>query len=134
MADLTPLLRQLDRRVDAVGRRFADNLERELHTKSPKVTGELDQSQTVTYKRTPNLVTWTAEATAKYAKFVARGTRPHVIRPRVKKALRFTKGGAIIFATKVNHPGTRANRWWDDTLTDYRQALSRAWRETEHIR
>lgn len=34
------------------------------------------------------------------------GTPPHVIVPRRKQALRFTSGGRVIFATKVNHPGT----------------------------
>lgn len=37
------------------------------------------------------------------------GTPRHVIRPRRKRALRFTSGGAVIFARRVNHPGTRAN-------------------------
>lgn len=135
MADLSSLNRALDRRVDAVGAKFADALERELKRESPRKTGRLERSQTVTYKRTLNTVTWTAEAKAKYAAFVARGTRPHVIRPRVKKVLRFVgRGGAIVFAASVNHPGTKPDRWWDDTITDYRQLLSRVWRETENIR
>jgi len=58
-----------------------------------------------------------------YAAFVERGTRPHIIRPRTKKALAWggprTLGGrlrvkngvtasATNFATVVHHPGTRA--------------------------
>jgi hypothetical protein len=34
------------------------------------------------------------------------GTRPHVIRARRKKALRFMINGQVVFRTKVNHPGT----------------------------
>ena len=38
--------------------------------------------------------------------WLLKGTRPHVIMPRKAKALRFTVGGEVVFATKVNHPGT----------------------------
>lgn len=41
-----------------------------------------------------------------YAPYVEWDTRPHEIRPRRAKALRFMVGGQIIFAQKVNHPGT----------------------------
>jgi hypothetical protein len=41
--------------------------------------------------------------------FVLRGTRPHIIRPRRAKALRFEVGGGVVFAKVVRHPGTRAN-------------------------
>jgi hypothetical protein len=34
------------------------------------------------------------------------GARPHVIRPRRAKALRFVIGGRVVFARKVNHPGS----------------------------
>lgn len=135
MADLTPLQKALDRRVDALGVRFRDSLQKELRQDSPRKTGVLERSQTVDYKRTPNTITWTAKAEAPYALFVARGTRPHVILPRRARVLRFvTRTSGVVFARRVNHPGTRANRWWDDTLTDYRQLLSRVWRETENIR
>jgi HK97 gp10 family phage protein len=62
----------------------------------------------------------TIEAQAAYAGFVERGTRPHIIRPRNAKALRFAataagqrlsgsarRGAAVIFARIVHHPGTR---------------------------
>lgn len=40
--------------------------------------------------------------------YMEEGTAPHVIRPKNKKALRFTVGGSTIFAKKVNHPGIKA--------------------------
>ncbi len=43
----------------------------------------------------------------KYAPFVEFGTRPHVIKPRRKKALRFVIDGKEVFAMKVNHPGSK---------------------------
>ncbi|MFD8774471.1 hypothetical protein [Streptomyces sp. NPDC059916] len=42
-------------------------------------------------------------------RYVLDGTRPHIIRPRRKKALRFDVGGRTVFAKVVHHPGTKAN-------------------------
>jgi hypothetical protein len=45
------------------------------------------------------------------------GTRPHVIRPKNAKVLRFVnKRGDVVFARSVNHPGTRPNRYLADNL------------------
>lgn len=43
----------------------------------------------------------------RYALFVEAGTRPHVIRAKRKKYLRFVSRGRLVFAKQVNHPGTR---------------------------
>lgn len=48
---------------------------------------------------------------APHAVFVHWGTRPHVIRPRRKKALRWPGGDAFMFAKKVNHPGYKGDPW-----------------------
>lgn len=48
-------------------------------------------------------------ADAPYAAPVHEGARPHVIRPRIARALRFeVEGGRVVFAARVNHPGQRA--------------------------
>jgi hypothetical protein len=51
----------------------------------------------------------------KYAAAHHEGAKPHVIRPRSKKYLRFVVGGTVVFATRVHHPGNRPNpyltRW-----------------------
>ncbi len=44
-------------------------------------------------------------------RLVLEGTRPHIIRPRRAKALRFEVGGEVVFARKVRHPGTRPNNF-----------------------
>jgi hypothetical protein len=41
--------------------------------------------------------------------YVIYGTRPHIIRPRRARALRFEVGGRVVYAAYVQHPGTRAN-------------------------
>lgn len=49
------------------------------------------------------------ESTHPATMFVINGTRPHQIRPRYRKALKFTLKGRTVFATLVNHPGTKPN-------------------------
>ena len=44
-----------------------------------------------------------------YAAPVHEGARPHLIRPRFARALRFEVGGRVVFAQLVHHPGNRAN-------------------------
>ncbi|MEU7093033.1 hypothetical protein [Kitasatospora aureofaciens] len=44
-------------------------------------------------------------------RFVLDGTRPHIIRPRRAKALRFEIGARVVFARLVHHPGTRPNNF-----------------------
>ncbi len=41
--------------------------------------------------------------------FVLNGTRPHLIRPRRKKFLRFEVDGGVVYTKLVRHPGTRPN-------------------------
>lgn len=40
-----------------------------------------------------------------------RGSKAHVITPRVASALRFRVGGRLVFAQRVEHPGTRPYEW-----------------------
>ena len=44
-------------------------------------------------------------------RYVLDGTRPHIIRPRRARALRFDLGGRTVFAAVVHHPGTRPNNF-----------------------
>lgn len=56
-------------------------------------------------------------STRSYALLHHEGTRPHVIRAKNAKALRFTNSrGDVVFARSVQHPGTRANRYLKDNL------------------
>jgi hypothetical protein len=84
----------------------------------PRKTGNLGRSihiGSVTPTRAETI------ASADYATFVETGTRPHTIRPRNRKALRWAasgadarlsgtprSGGRVRFAKRVQHPGTRA--------------------------
>lgn len=45
-----------------------------------------------------------------YAPIIEEGSRPHVIRAKNKKALKFRVGGRTVIVTSVNHPGTKPKR------------------------
>ncbi|OHU29020.1 hypothetical protein [Mycobacteroides chelonae] len=55
----------------------------------------------------PRTVSGSVRNDADYALYVHEPTRPHVIRPRNAKALRFQIGGRTVFAMLVRHPGTK---------------------------
>lgn len=118
--DVRPILRDIQ--LTAV---------REAKLRVPRKTGRLGRS-IGPGRLTPREAT--IEATAAYAAYVEFGTRPHVIRPKRAKALRFApkgqtrlsgapKAGAqVIFAKKVDHPGTKAQPF---LLPAVREAASR---------
>lgn len=55
---------------------------------------------------------------AKYAAYIEYGTRPHEIRARRTRFLRFTVRGVVVFARKVNHPGTKPYKFlWRATYS-----------------
>ncbi len=60
-----------------------------------------------------------------YGHIVRGGSRPHVILPRVAKALVFKIGDRTIFARRVNHPGTKPNQYHVRTLKAARPQLLR---------
>lgn len=55
---------------------------------------------------------------APQALWVNLGTRPHDIRPRNKKSLRWASGGQFIFAKLVKHPGYAGDAYVIRSATD----------------
>ena len=70
--------------------------------KSPKSAGKVFLSDR------GKLVDWRGQKW-NYGFFVHFGTKPHVIKPKNKKALRWVGGDNFIFAKKVNHPGYKGD-------------------------
>lgn len=71
---------------------------------------------------------------APHAVFVQFGTRPHVIEPSKKKALRWAVGGRFQFATRVNHPGYRGDAYMvraaDEAVRQFATIVDAAWKES----
>jgi len=70
---------------------------------------------------------------APHAVFVNFGTRPHQIRPKNKKALRWASGNGFIFAKLVNHPGYRGDPYIvqakDDALAQFSAIVDKTLKE-----
>lgn len=132
MAEYVTGVPQLEARLRAIDpsrsnstimRKLALRTVREAKILVPRKTGTLGRSiQPKDVQATHALVV----ATANYAAFVEFGTRPHVITPKARKALRWAataagrrlsgtprkaaqRGelGGVVFARIVHHPGTR---------------------------
>lgn len=103
---------------DFVNKRFiqivnliALRLENELKKASPVREGRLRNSIKVFYEN-GFLKIFAAE----YIFHVEFGTKPHDIRPKNKKALKFKAGGKDIIVKLVRHPGTKPNPFVRKTL------------------
>jgi hypothetical protein len=129
-ADVSSAKQLVRRHAVAVMDRTARNVETETKVKAPHVTYELRGSIKATRAHAVgSTVEFDLMATADHAEIVAKGSRPHIIRPRRAKMLRFKVGGRTVFARSVRHPGTEPNvKWWSDKAltTRFRSALTRA--------
>lgn len=85
----------------------------------PVDTGRLRASIQGEARRTWTLrPQFTVFSNVEYAPFVNDGTRPHVIRPKNARALRFVVGGQVVFAKVVHHPGARAKPFLDRAVRE----------------
>jgi len=91
----------------------------EMEVRVPVRSGDLRRSLSVRVE--PNRIL--VGPTADYAPFVEFGTKPHVIKPKDKKALSFMVGGRRVTVREVHHPGTRSQPFvrpaferWVDTI------------------
>jgi hypothetical protein len=90
-----------------VGLKWADTTAAEARRRVPVKTGRLQKSirrRNATQKRATVVGHFTAN-------FVDAGTKEHPIKARHAKNLVFKTHGNTIFAKKVNHPRTRAQRF-----------------------
>lgn len=91
--------------VDRDLRRRAHKVQAMAQGRGPIDTG--DYVASIGVERAPGTFGgWRIEATARHSWWVERGTRPHIIRPKVKKALFWPGAGHPV--ASVRHPGTAA--------------------------
>ena len=97
---------------------------------TPRVTGKLKNSTIFQILGAPDTQVLQIRQGARsvegafYGEFVRKGTAPHVIVPRRAKALRFMIGGNVVFARRVNHPGTAANPYHTRALSSARSRIN----------
>lgn len=79
----------------------------ELRARAPRRTGRFADSIRGEAAFRAKGVTMAWHGAHPPAQFLLTGTRPHEIRPVRARALRFEVQGAVVFARRVQHPGTR---------------------------
>ena len=72
---------------------------------------------------------WELRDGVEYGVHVEYGTSPHVIMPKVVSALKFKRGGKVVFARRVRHPGTSGQPFFRPALdivktTDFPRIVS----------
>jgi hypothetical protein len=79
-------------------------------------SSELKESIKYTVSTAPYGVKATVGSSVSYALIHHNGSRPHVILPVRAKSLVFTSKGRLVVTNRVNHPGTKPNRYLTDNL------------------
>ena len=103
--------KKLNSAMNIIAEGIANDLRNELVFACPVDTGLLKNSIVVD-KVGKNFIIKMND----YGYFVEFGTPPHIIRPKNGKALKFKVAGTTVFATSVNHPGTRPNPFIRTTI------------------
>ena len=71
--------------------------------------------------------------THRAARYIEFGTAPHEILPVARRALRFEKEGAIVFARRVLHPGTQPQWILSDAFREEMTELMSKMREATQV-
>lgn len=101
--------------------------EAQTHHDYTSRTGDLTRSVDMRMLNDKCAVVYLDEGLASYGPFVHEGTKPHVIKAKRRKALRWvpTGGNDFIFAKSVMHPGTRMNPFLYKALATKRSDIIR---------
>ena len=116
--DLAPAARRVDayspalvRAMQDGTRRGADVLENAQKEAIPKKTGRTAGTVSSVVRLTGSGAEAHVGTSDEVAGYLERGTKPHQIRAKAGKAMRFEAGGRPVFARSVMHPGTKAHEW-----------------------
>ena len=118
--------------VSQIVKKSAFDLEAKAKALAPVDTGNM--KSTIRTDITDGGMSATVSVGAEYGAHVEYGTQPHVIRPRNGKYLAFPgSGGGTVFATEVNHPGTRAQPFMTPAAEHVRPSFIAAFRSLERM-
>ena len=102
---LAQVERMLEEASHVAGKHSVDHVHR--YPKFTPRTGNLQRNQRYQVRRLSSGRLLRLTNDTAYALPIEYGARPHVIRPRRAKALRFVWHGELRFFAKVNHPGNK---------------------------
>ncbi|WP_326597126.1 hypothetical protein [Streptomyces sp. NBC_01803] len=102
-------MRALRLRNGAAARRLGERTQRTARIAEAEAPGRMGAFVSWRVEEGPTGLTGIIVCDHPATRYVLDGTRPHVIRPRRRQALRFEVGGRTVFAAYVRHPGTRPN-------------------------
>lgn len=91
------------------------------------ITGALRRSIYTVVEKKP--LGGTVGVGEKYGVFVEFGTRPHIIRPKTARVLRFKVNGQYVYARQVRHPGTKGLFFMKTGLEDSIPTIDRAFND-----
>lgn len=114
------IARTLRLRNGVVARRLADRTQRTARIAEREAPGSMGRYISWKVEDGPRGLQGVIVCDHPATRFVLDGTRPHIIRPRRKKALRFEIRGREVFAAYVRHPGTRPNNFLARALREGR--------------
>ncbi|MCY0957747.1 hypothetical protein [Streptomyces sp. H27-H5] len=103
------LARALKARGGFVERRLRARTERVAAVAAQLAPGSMGDGIETRIERVPKGLSGVITSTHPATRYVIEGTRPHVIRARRAKYLKFDVGGTTLFRKQVNHPGSQAN-------------------------
>ncbi len=103
------IARALRLRNGVVARRLAERTERTARIAEREAPGSMGRYVTWRVQDGPRGLQGVIECNHPAVRYVLEGTRPHLIRPRRAKALRFEVRGRVVYSAYARHPGTRAN-------------------------
>lgn len=103
--ELERLIRSAPGEARAAAKRQAQDLRDDVRRRMPRRTGTTARNTEAVQR---SEYSWAVEIPEVPGRFLIEGTRPHLIRPRNGRVLRFMgRGGGVVFARLVRHPGTK---------------------------
>lgn len=118
--DVSELMSAIEDYAQEVGAVASDELERIVKDAAPVgETGELRDEITVSSSGGGGIVSILVDSPADASSYTDEGTPPHRIEGN--PLLAFEMGGATVIVHSVNHPGTAAQHWFQDPMSDYYQ-------------
>lgn len=118
------LQRKVESRAGFIAARLRMDLARDLGASAVAhghvATGQMASKTRVTDRRlSPTAWQVRASNPTVQAATTNFGARPHLIRPKQARALRFysPKAGRVVFAQVVHHPGNRPSHWFSDVMS-----------------